>query len=160
MKKIVTGIGYDSHKLVKGRRFVLGGVNIQSDICPKGHSDADVLCHAIIDAVLGACSMSDIGTMFPDTDPKWKDANSIELLRKVGEIVSKEASIIYIDAVVVLESIKLMPFIKEMNSNIAQALNMPVSSINVKAKTNEGMGFIGRNEGISVIATASVERSL
>jgi 2-C-methyl-D-erythritol 2,4-cyclodiphosphate synthase len=146
------GIGYDSHRLVKGRKLVLGGVEIPFEKGLLGHSDADVLCHAITDALIGALGMGDIGKHFPDSDPQWKDVSSIDLLsRAVSLAREKEFEILWIDTVVITGRPKIAPFTEEMKENIAKA-GIPIPSINIKAKTNEGMGFIGKGEGIAAQA--------
>ena len=146
------GIGYDSHRFAEGRRLVLGGVEIEHPRGLAGHSDADVLTHAVIDALLGAAGMGDIGTLFPDDDERWHDADSIDLLRTVVGAVS--GKIVNIDATVVCEEPRLAPLRAEMERILAEATSARVS---VKATTNEGMGWIGRGEGIACIAVASVE---
>ncbi len=157
---LVNGIGFDSHSFAKDREMILGGVKIPFDIGLKGHSDADALCHAIIDSILGACGLDDIGELFPDTDSKFKDARSIELLRQVVCYVRKKAcKIVYLDAVILTQAPKLSEYKLAMKKNIAEAIGVPVDRVNLKAKTNEGMGFIGRGEGLAVFATATVERS-
>jgi 2-C-methyl-D-erythritol 2,4-cyclodiphosphate synthase len=146
------GIGYDSHRFAEGRRLVLGGVEVEHDRGLAGHSDADVLTHAVIDALLGAAGMGDIGTLFPDDEARWKDADSIDLLRTVVGTVP--GRIVNIDATVVCEKPRLASRRAEMERIIAEATSARVS---VKATTNEGMGWIGRGEGIACIAVASVE---
>jgi 2-C-methyl-D-erythritol 2,4-cyclodiphosphate synthase len=148
------GIGYDSHRFAEGRRLVLGGVEIEHERGLAGHSDADVLTHAVIDALLGAAGMGDIGTLFPDDDARWQDADSIDLLRTVVGTVS--GRIVNIDATVICEEPRLAPLRAEMERILAEATSARVS---VKATTNEGMGWIGRGEGIACIAVASVESS-
>jgi 2-C-methyl-D-erythritol 2,4-cyclodiphosphate synthase len=146
------GLGYDSHKLVKGRRLILGGVEIPFEKGLSGHSDADVLCHAIIDAITGALGAGDIGSHFPDTDNKWKDASSIDLLSRIIKLMKQKGfEILWIDSTVIAEKPKLQPFIDEMKKNISKA-GIPSNLINIKAKTNEGMGFIGSGEGIAAQA--------
>ena len=146
------GIGYDSHRFASGRRLVLGGVEIDHDRGLAGHSDADALAHAVIDALLGAAGKGDIGALFPDDDPRWRDADSIDLLRTVvGTIAGR---IVNIDATIVCEQPRLAPYKAEMERTIADATSARVT---VKATTNEGMGWIGRGEGIACIAVASVE---
>jgi 2-C-methyl-D-erythritol 2,4-cyclodiphosphate synthase len=146
------GIGYDSHRFAEGRRLVLGGVEIDHDRGLAGHSDADVLMHAVIDALLGAAGKGDIGTLFPDDEPQWRDADSIDLLRTVvGTIAGR---IVNVDATVVCEQPRLGPYKAEIERTIAEATSARVT---VKATTNEGMGWIGRGEGIACIAVASVE---
>jgi 2-C-methyl-D-erythritol 2,4-cyclodiphosphate synthase len=146
------GIGYDSHRFADGRRLVLGGVEIEHSRGMAGHSDADVLTHAVIDALLGAAGMGDIGTLFPDDEERWRDADSIDLLRTVVGTVS--GRIVNVDATVVCEEPRLAPHRAEMERILAEATSARVS---VKATTNEGMGWIGRGEGIACIAVASVE---
>jgi 2-C-methyl-D-erythritol 2,4-cyclodiphosphate synthase len=146
------GFGYDSHKLVKGRKLVIGGVEIPHELGLAGHSDADVLCHAIIDAIIGAIGLGDIGTHFPDTDERWKDASSIEMLLKTVELMQKnEFEVLYIDATVIAEKPKLAPFMQTMKENIAKA-GITMHLLNIKAKTNEGMGFVGKGQGIAAQA--------
>lgn len=146
------GIGYDCHRFAEDRRLLLGGVEIEHPRGLAGHSDADVLTHAVIDALLGAVGMGDIGTLFPDDEDRWQDADSIDLLRTVVGTVS--GRIVNIDATVVCEEPRLAPFRAEMERILAEATSARVS---VKATTNEGMGWIGRGEGIACIAVASVE---
>lgn len=146
------GIGYDSHRFGEGRRLVLGGVEIEHDRGLAGHSDADVLTHAVIDALLGAAGMGDIGTLFPDQEARWEGADSIDLLRIV--IGTVPGRIVNIDTTLVCEQPRLAPYRAEMERTIAAATSARVS---VKATTNEGMGWIGRGEGIACIAVASVE---
>ena len=151
------GCGYDSHRFVTGRKLILGGVKIPFDQGLQGHSDADALIHAICDAFLGAAGAGDIGRHFPDTDPQYKDISSIILLKRVKKIIkAKGFSINNVDATVVMEMPRLAPYAAQMVSNIASALDIEETSVNVKAKTNEGMGFTGRNEGVAVFATATV----
>ena len=146
------GIGYDSHRFADGRRLVLGGVEIEHERGLDGHSDADVLTHAAIDALLGAAGMGDIGTLFPDDEERWRDADSIDLLRTVvGTIAGR---IVNIDATLVCEEPRIGPHRAEMERLLAEVTSARVS---VKATTNEGMGWIGRGEGIACIAVASVE---
>lgn len=147
------GIGYDSHRLIEGRRLILGGVDIPYEKGLKGHSDGDVLSHAIIDAILGALGEGDIGRHFPDTDTRWKDASSIMLLEHIINLAkSKDYGISWIDTVIIAERPKLSKYIENMKSNIASA-GVNYNTLSIKAKTNEGMGFIGRGEGIAVLAT-------
>ncbi|MDI6800598.1 MAG: 2-C-methyl-D-erythritol 2,4-cyclodiphosphate synthase [Thermodesulfovibrionales bacterium] len=146
------GIGYDSHKLVEGRRLILGGVEIPFEKGLLGHSDGDVLCHAIIDAVIGALGMGDIGKHFPDTDDRWKDASSIMLLQHIVELARTNGfEVAWIDTIVITEDPKLLRYVDSMKRALSQA-GIPVSVINIKAKTNEGMGFIGRGEGMAAQA--------
>lgn len=147
------GHGYDVHRLVEGRRLIVGGVDIPHSMGLLGHSDADVLLHAICDAILGAAALGDIGGMFPDTDEKWKDADSLELLKAVVNRINQEGYTIgNIDSTVIAQQPKMKPYISEMKNNIANACGVDVSQINVKATTEEGLGFSGRQEGISAHA--------
>ena len=151
------GHGYDVHKLVKGRKLILGGVNINHDFGLLGHSDADVLVHAIIDSLLGAAALGDIGGLFPDTDEKYKNANSIELLKKVCEILEeKNFKIENIDSTIIAQKPKLKQYVFKMRENIANACNIDFDCINVKATTEENLGFTGREEGISAHAVALI----
>lgn len=146
------GIGYDSHRLTEDRKLILGGVEIPFKKGLIGHSDADVLCHAIIDSIIGALGLGDIGKHFPDTDNRWKDASSIELLSKTVELTKKNGfEISWIDTIVIIEKPKLALFIDRMKNSISKT-GIPLNSINIKAKTNEGMGFIGKGEGIAAQA--------
>ena len=147
------GMGYDVHKLVEERDLILGGVKIPYEKGLLGHSDADVLVHAIMDALLGAAALGDIGKHFPDTDPKYKGADSIELLRHVGNLLTEHHYIIdNIDATIIAQAPKLRPYIDEMNKNIANALEIELTQVNVKATTEEGLGFTGEGLGISAQA--------
>lgn len=142
------GIGYDSHRLVEGRRLIIGGVHIPFEKGLLGHSDGDVLCHAIIDAIIGAMGLGDIGKHFPDTDEKYKDASSVMLLKHIVDLAgSKGFEILWIDSILIAERPKFSPYIDLMKECISKT-GIPVTAINIKAKTNEGMGFIGRGEGI------------
>ncbi|MFA7173593.1 MAG: 2-C-methyl-D-erythritol 2,4-cyclodiphosphate synthase [Kiritimatiellia bacterium] len=153
-----TGIGFDSHRLCKGRRLIIGGVEISHEKGLTGHSDADVLCHAICDALLGAVADGDIGTHFPDTDPQWKGADSMALLSAVVKrLHDKSWQISNADATIVAEQPKMTPYIPAMREKLAKTLRVDISAISVKAKTNEGMGFEGRCEGISAMAVVLVE---
>jgi 2-C-methyl-D-erythritol 2,4-cyclodiphosphate synthase len=148
-----TGIGMDSHRFARGRRLVLGGVEIPHERGLDGHSDADVLSHAIADALLGAAGLDDIGALFPDTDPVWKDADSIELLRKVvGLVHGAGYALVHVDATVMMEAPKLAPH----RIAISETLAAVVGSVNVKATTGEKMGFVGREEGVAVLAVATL----
>ena len=151
------GHGYDVHRLVEGRRLILGGVQIPYEKGLLGHSDADVLSHAITDALLGALALPDIGTRFPDSDPKFKDADSIELLKNAySEILSTGYSVSNIDCTVIAEKPKLKPFIYPMRKVIAEALSTDISNINIKATTEEGLGL--RGEGIGAHAVVLLEK--
>ena len=146
------GIGYDSHRLVEGRRLLLGGVEIPHELGLSGHSDADVLTHAIIDAILGAAGAGDIGAHFPPTDLRWKDADSIELLSAVLEKVG--GSVVNVDATVICEQPQIGPHRQAIQERLSEAVGAPVT---VKATTNEGLGAIGRGEGIAAMAVALFE---
>lgn len=151
------GIGYDVHQLVAGRKLILGGIQIPHSKGLDGHSDADVLMHAICDAILGAIGEGDIGQFFPNTDPRWRNASSKMFLQEAARQVSfREGKIINIDATMIAQEPKLMPFAAEMKINIAEALGIKASQIGIKATTNETLGFIGRGEGIAAMAVASV----
>lgn len=146
------GIGYDSHRLVEGRRLIIGGVDIPFETGLLGHSDGDVLCHAVTDALIGALGAGDIGKHFPDTEQQWKDASSMVLLRHILELVrSGGYEVAWVDSVVIAEKPKLGPYIDSMKTAFAEA-GIPSSVINIKAKTNERMGFTGRGEGIAAQA--------
>ena len=152
------GIGYDSHVFgANKKRFILGGVEIENETGLKGHSDCDAVAHAIIDALLGAVAMGDIGQMFPDTDKRWKDADSIMMLSEVKHrLVAASYNIVNVDATIVIEKPRMAPYIHGMRENIARALGIAVNSVSVKAKTNEKMDSVGRGKGIQVFAIASV----
>ncbi len=153
------GTGYDVHKLVEGRKLILGGVEIPYEKGLLGHSDADVLAHAVMDALLGAAAMGDIGLHFPDTDPQYKGADSMALLRHVGGLLTNAGYVINnVDATVIAQAPKLRPYIDQMRSNIAVNLHIPEDRVNVKATTEEHLGFTGRGEGISTQAAASIDR--
>jgi 2-C-methyl-D-erythritol 2,4-cyclodiphosphate synthase len=152
------GLGYDSHRFVAGRPLILGGVTIPHAVGLAGHSDADAVAHALTDAILGAAGAGNIGQLFPDTDPQWKDADSMELLRTAHELVSGRGySLAQADLTVIAEQPKLGPHLSAMASTLAARLGLSPGAINVKAKSNEGMGFIGRGEGVAVIAIALLE---
>jgi 2-C-methyl-D-erythritol 2,4-cyclodiphosphate synthase len=152
-----TGLGYDCHRFVSGRPLVLGGVQVEHDRGLEGHSDADVLTHAIIDAMLGAGALGDIGQHFPDTDPRYAGADSIELLRAtVSLLAGAGLAISHVDATVVLERPKLAPMRDAMRARLAAALQLDLSHVSVKATRGEGMGFVGREEGIAALAIATV----
>lgn len=151
------GIGYDVHRLIEGRKLIIGGVNIPYEKGLLGHSDGDVLLHAIKDSVLGAAALGDIGRYFPDTDKKYKDANSLELLREVGALINSKGYIINnLDTIIIAQMPKMAPYIEEMRNNIASALNTGVDRINIKATTTEGLGFIGLGEGIAAKSIVSI----
>jgi len=152
------GIGYDVHQLVTGRKLVLGGVELVHTKGLEGHSDADVLMHAICDAVLGAIGQGDIGTFFPNTDPKWRGAASRVFLEEAARQVSlHQGRIINIDATIMAQAPKISPHVPAMKANIAKALGITEQRVGVKATTNEHLGFVGREEGMAAMAVASVE---
>jgi 2-C-methyl-D-erythritol 2,4-cyclodiphosphate synthase len=152
-----SGIGYDVHRFAEGRALVLGGVTIPNARGLLGHSDADVLLHAIADAVLGAAALGDIGTHFPPSDPQWAGADSSELLRRVHAlVVEANYAVVNVDATIVAEAPKVMPHAPAMRACIAGCLALDLSAVSVKATTNEGMGFIGREEGIAALAIATI----
>jgi 2-C-methyl-D-erythritol 2,4-cyclodiphosphate synthase len=155
-----TGIGWDSHRLVAGRRLVLGGVEIPHAQGLDGHSDADVLAHAVIDALLGAASLGDIGQHFPDTDERYRDADSMALL---GEVVATLAArglrVAHVDTTVVMERPKLAPHREAIRASLAGGLAVEPGQVNVKASTGEGMGFVGRGEGVAALAVATLQAS-
>lgn len=158
--KIRVGTGYDVHKLVEGRDLILGGVNIPHTTGLLGHSDADVLLHAIMDAMLGAVACGDIGKHFPDTDPQYKGISSIRLLEYVADIISEKGYVVgNIDATIIAQRPKLRPYIAQMEANIAAALKIEPDQINVKATTEEGLGFTGTLEGISAQAICCLEKT-
>lgn len=154
-----SGIGYDSHRFEDGRRLVLGGVEIPCERGLAGHSDADVLSHAIIDALLGAAAMEDIGEHFPDTEPRYRDANSIDLLEKVGAMLGEKGfRIESVDATIVIERPRIAPFRDQMRVALAAALGTGIENVSVKATRGEGMGFVGRGEGAACLAIATVAK--
>jgi 2-C-methyl-D-erythritol 2,4-cyclodiphosphate synthase len=154
-----TGIGWDSHRLVAGRPLVLGGVRIPFDRGLAGHSDADVLAHAVIDALLGAAGLGDIGEHFPDTDERWAGADSLALLRSVVALVGERGlRVAHVDATVVMERPKLGPHKAAIRESLADALRIGPERVNVKATTGEGMGFVGRGEGVAALAVATLAR--
>jgi 2-C-methyl-D-erythritol 2,4-cyclodiphosphate synthase len=153
------GTGYDVHKLVEGRDLILGGVNIPYEKGLLGHSDADVLLHAIMDAMLGAAALGDIGKHFPDTDPKYKGISSIKLLEYVNGFIADEGYTLgNCDVTIMAQKPKMLPHTSQMRENIAKALNVPVSAVNVKATTTEKLGFVGREEGIAAEAVCILNR--
>ena len=149
------GTGYDVHKLVPGRKLILGGVTIPYELGLDGHSDADVIVHAIMDALLGAAALGDIGQHFPDTDPAYLGADSVSLLKEVGVILAKQGyRVANIDSTIIAQRPKLMSFLPEMRQNVADALGLELSQVSIKATTEEHLGFTGRGEGISAQAVA------
>ena len=154
------GIGYDAHRLVAGRKLVLGGVEIEHSLGLEGHSDADVLCHAIADALLGAIGESDIGHQFPNTDESIRGISSLKILERVaGLLRERSARVVNVDATLIAEAPKIAPHIAAMKARIAAALGIAPRDVCLKATTNEGLGAIGRNEGMAAMAVAGVELS-
>ena len=152
------GIGYDSHRFAAGRPLVLGGVTIPHPQGLAGHSDADAVAHALTDAILGAAGAGDIGQLFPDTDPQWKDADSMELLHSAHELVrGRGYALAQADLTIIIEQPRLAAHLGTMAASLARRLGTGTGAVNLKAKTNEGMGFIGRGEGLAVIAVAVLE---
>jgi 2-C-methyl-D-erythritol 2,4-cyclodiphosphate synthase len=157
---VTTGLGYDCHRFASGRRLVLGGVEIEHDRGLAGHSDADVLSHAIIDALLGAAALGDIGQHFPDTDERYRDADSIELLRATVRMLSERGfAIRHLDATIALERPRLAAARERIRQSLAAAVGLPLEHVSVKATTGEGMGFVGREEGAAAFAIATLERA-
>ena len=151
------GMGYDVHRLTEGRKLIIGGVEIPHKLGLLGHSDADVLLHAISDAILGASALGDIGKHFPDTDPRYKGADSLKLLGEVARLVAEKGYRVgNVDSTIVAQAPKLAPYIPEMNKNIAETLNIPIDAVNVKATTEEHLGFTGTEQGISAYAVAGL----
>jgi 2-C-methyl-D-erythritol 2,4-cyclodiphosphate synthase len=156
----LTGIGYDSHRLVSDRRLILGGVEIPGELGLAGHSDADVLTHAVIDALLGAAGLGDIGEHFPDSDERFRDADSIELLQTVlTRVVAQGLELVNVDATVVMEHPKLVPHREAIRERLAGALGIAFGRVNVKATTGEGIGFVGRGEGVAALAVVSLRHA-
>lgn len=153
------GHGYDVHKLVEGRKCIIGGVDIPSPVGLLGHSDADVLLHAVSDALLGAAAMGDIGHLFPDTDDRWRGADSLKLLEEVAnQVKSKGYTINNIDSTIIAQAPKMAPHINDMRKNIATACGIDVDCVSVKATTEEGLGFTGEKEGISAHAVCIINK--
>jgi 2-C-methyl-D-erythritol 4-phosphate cytidylyltransferase / 2-C-methyl-D-erythritol 2,4-cyclodiphosphate synthase len=160
-KRFCSGVGYDSHRFAEGRKLILGGSEIAFDKGLAGHSDADVLIHAICDALLGASGLGDIGKHFPDKDPAYENISSIILLKRVRQLIeAKRIAVNNVDATVIMEEPKLAPYSAAIVNNIASALNISEADVNIKAKTNEGMGFVGRYEGVAVLAVACVSKEV
>jgi 2-C-methyl-D-erythritol 2,4-cyclodiphosphate synthase len=152
-----TGLGYDCHRFAQGRRLVLGGVELDAVRGLEGHSDADVLTHAVIDALLGAAALGDIGQHFPDTDERYRDADSLELLRATVRMLDERGlSVAHIDATVVIERPAVAPFRDRIRASLAEALGIAIEHVSVKATRGEGMGFVGREEGAAALAVATV----
>ena len=153
------GHGYDVHRLVEGRKFILGGVELPYEKGLLGHSDADVLLHAISDSLLGAAALGDIGKLFPDNDPKYKDADSLKLLHHVGtRIKTAGYGVVNIDATVIAQAPKIAPHIRAMRMNVARALGIDISCVSIKATTEEGLGFTGTGDGVAAHAVCLIER--
>jgi 2-C-methyl-D-erythritol 2,4-cyclodiphosphate synthase len=153
------GHGFDAHRLVAGRPFILGGILIPYEKGPLGHSDADVLAHALSDAILGACNLGDLGRHFPDTDPRWKDADSLKLLAHCARLAREAGySLVNVDATVVVGAPKLSPHLDAVRARLAQTLGVDLDAVSVKAKTSEGMGYTGDGTGIAAYAVASLQR--
>jgi 2-C-methyl-D-erythritol 2,4-cyclodiphosphate synthase len=153
----LVGIGYDSHRLLAGRRMVIGGVEIPGELGLDGHSDADVLAHAVTDALLGAAGLGDIGEHFPDTDERWRDADSMQLLAEVVESVHNAGlEVLNVDCTVVMERPKLAPHRQAIRERLAEVLGLDLRRVNVKASTGEGIGFVGRGEGVAALAVAGL----
>lgn len=153
------GTGYDVHRLTENRKLILGGVEIPFELGLSGHSDADVLLHAISDALLGACALGDIGSHFPDTDPKYKGADSLELLARVGALLRERGYfVVNLDSTIRAQRPRLRPYIDDMRANIARVLELPIEDVSVKATTEEGLGFTGEMKGISAEAVCLIER--
>jgi len=154
------GVGWDSHPLVSGRKLILGGVDIPHDKGLMGWSDADVAAHAVIDALCGAADLADIGTLFPSEEPQYKDISSLALLRKTGELLqAKGCKVVNIDVTIIAQSPRLSPFIPEMRKRLSQALGVKPAQVTVKATTTNGLGFVGREEGMVAQAVALVQIS-
>jgi 2-C-methyl-D-erythritol 2,4-cyclodiphosphate synthase len=155
----LVGIGFDSHRLAAGRKLVIGGVEIPYELGLDGHSDSDVLAHAVIDALLGAAGIGDIGEHFPDTDERWRDADSMQLLASVVERVHADGfEVLNVDCTVVMEAPKLLPYKAAIRERLAAVLGIELARANVKASTGEGLGFVGRGEGVATLAVAGLRR--
>jgi 2-C-methyl-D-erythritol 2,4-cyclodiphosphate synthase len=156
---VSTGLGYDCHRFAEGRGLVLGGVELEHDRGLAGHSDADVLTHAIIDALLGAAALGDIGEHFPDTDERYRDVDSLELLRTtVAMLSARGVSVVHVDATVVIERPQVAPVREQIRASLAGVIGISLEHVSVKATRGEGMGFVGRQEGAAALAVATVER--
>lgn len=160
MPRVRTGIGWDSHRLTENRKLILGGIELPYERGLQGHSDADVLTHAVIDALLGAAGLDDIGALFPDTDAAYKDADSMVLLRDVvGRVAAAGFAIEHVDTTVVMERPKLSPHRNAIRASLAAGLGVGLGAVNVKASTGEGLGFVGRGEGVAALAVATLTTS-
>lgn len=152
------GHGFDAHRLTEGRKLILAGVEVPHETGALGHSDADVLAHALSDALLGAAALGDLGGRFPDTDERWRDADSLELLRRcAAEVNAAGYRVVNVDTTIVVQRPRLAPFIEPMRSNLAAVLGLSVQQVSVKAKTSEGMGYTGDGSGIAAFAVAALE---
>jgi len=157
VSSVRTGIGWDSHRLAPGRPLILAGVTVPSELGLDGHSDADVLTHAVIDALLGAASLGDIGQHFPDTDPRYRGANSLQLLAVTLQMLAgARLSIVHVDTTLVMERPKIGPHREAMRDNLAAAMGIAAGAVNIKATTGEGIGFVGRGEGVAALAVATL----
>ncbi len=157
-KTIRIGLGYDIHRLRRGRKLVLGGVEIDNPLGLDGHSDADVICHAVADSLLGAVGLGDIGGHFPNTDPRYRGISSLKLLSAVASMLKRRRmAIVNIDAVLLAESPKIAPYAQAMRGNISSALGIPASRVSIKATTHEGLGEVGRGRGMAAMAVSLVE---
>ncbi len=155
-----SGIGYDAHRLVPERKLILGGVHVPHNYGLKGHSDGDVLIHAVIDSILGAAALGDIGTHFPSSDPELRGVSSISLLGRTKKMVAVEGwEVVFLDATILAEKPRLTPYFDRMKSRISKVLNLGSSDINVKSTTTDGLGFIGEEEGIASMAICTLERT-
>ncbi|MBK8872138.1 MAG: 2-C-methyl-D-erythritol 2,4-cyclodiphosphate synthase [Elusimicrobia bacterium] len=152
------GMGYDSHRFVKGRPLMLGGVRVPFEKGLAGHSDADVVLHAVIDALLGAAGMGDIGTFYSDEEARWKNADSLLLLADTFRRLNRRLRVVNVDVTVLAEEPRLGPYKNRMRAKMARVLKMSVDRVNVKAKSNEGMGWVGRKEGMAALATCALEK--
>jgi 2-C-methyl-D-erythritol 2,4-cyclodiphosphate synthase len=152
------GFGFDAHRLVEGRAFVLGGVRVPFERGPLGHSDGDALTHAVADAILGACALGDLGALFPSSDARWKDADSLDLLAQCARRVQERGyRVVNVDATIVVEAPKLAPHCSAMAATLARVLNVAPEAVSVKAKTSDGMGYTGDGSGVAAYAVASLE---
>jgi 2-C-methyl-D-erythritol 2,4-cyclodiphosphate synthase len=159
MQEVRTGIGWDSHRFIAGRPLILGGVELPHDLGLDGHSDADVLTHAVMDALLGAAGLDDIGAHFPDTDERWHGADSVALLAQVAGLLAERGfTVVNVDATICMERPKVGPRRAEMRERLAAALGLEAERVNVKATTGEGMGFVGREEGAAAMAVATIRQ--
>jgi 2-C-methyl-D-erythritol 2,4-cyclodiphosphate synthase len=154
---IRVGFGYDSHRFGDKRPLLLGGIRVPHPKGLRGHSDADVILHAVIDAVLGAASMGDIGTLFPDSDPRFRGVSSVKLLEETMRRVKPRFRVIHVDATLLAEEPRIGPYKNRMRARLARVLGVPAAGVNIKGKTNEGMGFVGRREGLAAVAVATLE---